>query len=193
MQPLAEVPAVVAALGDQVDLLVQVLADVGGPELAGLAVERHAPDVAQAIGPDLGTGVRPADERIVLRNGVVLAAFAVVDVDAENLAEQRPEILAVVVRVVAGAAVAVRDVEEPSGPKQIVPPSWFQNGFLKRRISSSEAGSAWFGSSLLTRNRETTFVSLPPSRVEDEELAVLLESGGTPGRGSLPRWFCRCR
>ena len=39
----------------------------------------------------------------------------------------------------------------------MVPPSWFQNGFSNRRISSSEAGSALFGSALLTRNRDTTF------------------------------------
>src|SRR5207248_1109250 len=45
VQPLAAVPAVVATLLDQVDLLVQVLPDVTGPEAPRLAVERHPPDV----------------------------------------------------------------------------------------------------------------------------------------------------
>ena len=89
VQALAPVPAVVAALLDEVDLLVQVLADVAGPELAGLAVERHPPDVAQAIGLDLRPRVLRADERVVLRDGVVLAVVLVIDVDAQDLAEQR--------------------------------------------------------------------------------------------------------
>ena len=47
MQSFAAAPAVVATLGDQVDLLPQVLADVGAPQHAGLAVEGHPPDVAE--------------------------------------------------------------------------------------------------------------------------------------------------
>src|SRR5262245_42811653 len=51
--PLLEVPAVVAALHDLVDLLGVRLADVAGPELPGRGVEAHLPGVAQAVGPDL--------------------------------------------------------------------------------------------------------------------------------------------
>src|SRR5271157_3679865 len=68
--------------------------------------------LADAISPDLGTGVGTANEGIVFGDRVVLAAFAVVNVDAQDLAEQGPEILAVLEGVVTGAAISVRDVEE---------------------------------------------------------------------------------
>src|SRR5438309_8979426 len=61
---LAPVPAIVASRREKVDLLIQVLAHVGGPEPAGLAVKRHAPDIPQSVGPDFRTRVRLADEGI---------------------------------------------------------------------------------------------------------------------------------
>src|SRR5208337_3720041 len=87
---------------DDVDFLPEVLADFTRPEPAGLPVEGQAPDVADAISPNLGTGVGTADEGIVFGDRVVLAAFAMVNVDAEDLAEQGPEILTVLVGVVTG-------------------------------------------------------------------------------------------
>src|SRR5262249_22260567 len=51
MQAFADAPAVVAPLFDDIDFFVQVLTYVRRPQLAGLAVERHAPDVAQAVRP----------------------------------------------------------------------------------------------------------------------------------------------
>src|SRR5262245_42601706 len=118
VQALAQPPAVVAAFLDEVDFLVEILADVGGPELAGLLVERHAPDVAQAVGPGFGQRTReltllgsPAGERIVGRNRVILAVVFLVDVDAENLAERLLQVLAVVERIIRGAAIAERNVE----------------------------------------------------------------------------------
>jgi hypothetical protein len=50
----------------------------------------------------------------------------VVDVDPEDLAKQGREILAILVRVVGGASVSVRDVEEAVRPEDDVSPSWFQ-------------------------------------------------------------------
>ena len=73
-------------------------------------------------------GRRPclADEGVVLGNGVVLALVLVVDVDAQHLAEERLQVLAVVERVVGRAAVAERDVEvavgaEAEGAAVVVP------------------------------------------------------------------------
>src|SRR5262245_43889177 len=61
VEALAQVPAVVAALDQDVDLLVQVLADLAGPQLPGLSIEGHPPDVAQSVAPDL----RPPAETVI--------------------------------------------------------------------------------------------------------------------------------
>ncbi len=60
VEALADAPAVVAAVGDDVDDLVLVLADVAGPERPALAVEAELPDVPQADAIDLG---RPVGEQ----------------------------------------------------------------------------------------------------------------------------------
>ena len=117
MPPLAEVPAVVATAGDDVDLLVRALAHVGRPEQARRPVERHPPHVPQAVGPDLSAGARHPHERIVGWNRVGQARVPAVDVDPQDGAEQRAEILGVAIRIVAGAAVAERDIEFAVGPE----------------------------------------------------------------------------
>ena len=63
-----DAPAVVAAVLDAVDHLPEVLADVAGPQLAGLAVEAELPDVAQADAIDLRS---PAGELALALRGVV--------------------------------------------------------------------------------------------------------------------------
>src|SRR6516162_7585355 len=75
MQPFAQLPAVVAALDNQVDLLIEILAHIRRPELASLLVESHAPDIAQAIRVNLRLHALPADERVIIWNGVFLAGF----------------------------------------------------------------------------------------------------------------------
>src|SRR5437016_1520984 len=55
VKSLARAPAVIAALNDQIHLLEFVLADVGGPKFARLAVETHPPNIAQAVSPNFGT------------------------------------------------------------------------------------------------------------------------------------------
>src|SRR5262249_15209589 len=65
-------PAVVAALLDLDDRLPQVLADLTDPQVPGLAVEAVPPRLAQAIRPHLGPRPLLGDERIVLRNAIVL-------------------------------------------------------------------------------------------------------------------------
>ncbi len=78
------------------------------PELAGLAIEREAPGVAQADRVDLGPPAAPG-VRVVPRNGVGLAP---IDVDSQDLAEQLVGILGAVLRIAARAAIAHADVEE---------------------------------------------------------------------------------
>ena len=107
VERLADIPAVVAATRDEVDLLPLILPDVRRPEVAGLAIETHAPDVAQAVRPNLPARVVLAsDKRVVRRDAVRQLAGAGIDIDAENLAQQVTQILCVVVRVVGLAAVA---------------------------------------------------------------------------------------
>src|SRR5437870_5148148 len=84
MQALPPVPAVVAAGPEQVDLLIEILTDVGGPELTGLPIERHPPDVAQAVGPYLRKCLVSAHEGIVLWNGVRLIRIAMVNVNPQH-------------------------------------------------------------------------------------------------------------
>src|SRR5438309_8534436 len=105
MKPFTAVPTIVAARGQEIDFLVEVLAHVGRPELAGRAVERHAPDIAEPIGPDFRPGVFDPDKRIVLGDGIVLSRLLVVDVEAEHFTEQRLQVLAVAEWIIGCAAV----------------------------------------------------------------------------------------
>ena len=112
VERLANVPAVVPALGDEVDLFPLVLPDICRPQLTGLAVDAHAPNVSQTVGPDfLARVVLAIGERIVGRDAVLQVAAAAVDVNAQDFAEQVVEVLRVVVRVVGFAAVAGTDIE----------------------------------------------------------------------------------
>src|SRR5215471_10029802 len=99
VQTFAAVPAVVAAAPDQIDFLVEVLPDVRRPQLTCLAVKRHPPDVAQTIRPNLGSGVGTANERIIWRDGVVLARVFAIHVDAMDFTEQAGQFLSVVKRI----------------------------------------------------------------------------------------------
>ncbi len=90
----ADVPAVITALGDDVDFFPHVLANVSGPQFSGFTVERHAPDVAQSEGIDLRSGVcrlpflvdydLVTNERIVFGNGIGLAARFTVHIDPQD-------------------------------------------------------------------------------------------------------------
>ena len=100
---------------DEVDLLALALADIAQEEIAGQPVERHAPRVAQAIGEDFGEHAGDTHEWIVGGNRVRRAA---VDVDAQELPEQRAQRLAAVERIVAAAAVAMCAVEIAVGTEQ---------------------------------------------------------------------------
>ena len=120
--PFAQAPAVVRPLRAEIDLLPQILSDVGDPQSAGAPIERHPPRVAQAVGPDLlahaGGARRLAavlghhgDEGIVIGDSVGRLLPFGVDVDPQHLAEEVLEVLPVAERIILLAAVAVGDVE----------------------------------------------------------------------------------
>ena len=60
MHAFADAPAVVAALGDEIHFLPQILAHVAHPKIAGLAVETVTPGIAQAVGEDFTCARRVA-------------------------------------------------------------------------------------------------------------------------------------
>ena len=110
LRPLHRGPAVVAALLDPVDRLPQLPADVADEQLAGLAVEAHPPGVAEAVGPHFRPGLLHADERVVLRDGVVLALVLVVHVDPQD-GGRRSEISCPVLSGSGGLGLAASPVE----------------------------------------------------------------------------------
>src|SRR5690606_15544619 len=114
----AQVEPAASAGGDEVDLLVRVLADVGDPEVACERVEGDAPRVAQAQRIDLvaagsagavGIGVVGRDAVVRARGQAAVgraAAAGAVDIDAQQLAQQAVRVLGVVVWIATAAAVA---------------------------------------------------------------------------------------
>jgi hypothetical protein len=112
--PPAVVLAARAAGGLEVDLLPRVLPDVTDEEIACEAVEAEAPRIAQAVRPDLGPGAGHPKEGVGGGNPV---GCRPVDVDAENLAKEAPQILGVVVDIARAAAVADANVQVTVGAK----------------------------------------------------------------------------
>ena len=153
----AQIPTVVTPGHDHVDLFPDVLADVAGPQRATITVERQPPDVANAIGIDLGSGVRTRPTSSCRPgDGVLLACVLVIDVDPQDFAQQRAEILAGLVLIVVGLPLSPRPTcKKPSGPKASVPPLWFQNGLGIRRSCSSLSGLAvaWSGPVAVNRDK----------------------------------------
>src|SRR5206468_1686933 len=90
------IPAIVLAARTgcllEVDLFPGVLPDVADKEVAGRAVEREAPWIAQAVRPDFGADVILTDEGIGLGNGV--RGDAGFHVNAQQLSQQLGRILA---------------------------------------------------------------------------------------------------
>src|SRR4051795_1913079 len=84
--PAHERPAVVAAGLGEVDLVAPARAELALPERARPGVDREALDVAVAVGPDLGLGVRAVHEGVVGRDRAVR-------VDPDHLTQMRREVL----------------------------------------------------------------------------------------------------
>src|SRR5438552_2475968 len=106
VQALHDVPAVVETArergrGHEVDLLEEVLPDVGDVEVAGGAAERVPPRVAPPLGEALGRGGQGRD------------------VDPQQLPQVGGVALPVAHPIPAAAAVAHADVEHAVGPEQV--------------------------------------------------------------------------
>src|SRR4030065_689475 len=67
---LHDIPAVVAAHANEIDLLHPILADVRQPECAAACIERKSPRIAQPERPNLRTIARLFDKRIVRRHAI---------------------------------------------------------------------------------------------------------------------------
>lgn len=119
--PVTITPAVVSAFDDDVDLLPEILTDVGTPELAGVGVKGKAPRIPKTEGVDLVPDGLLVEEGIVRGDGVGQGAETIVHVDAEDLAVQHPRVLSESERIVAEAAVSEGDVEVSLGAEGDVP------------------------------------------------------------------------
>lgn len=88
MVPLGNVPTVISAISNDVDLFPFVLTDVTDPEFTGDSVEGESPRVSEPVGVDFGTGIRRAIrrrcERVVTRDSVVFALSGVINVDSDD-------------------------------------------------------------------------------------------------------------
>ena len=117
---LQHVPAVVLSSGACcwliVDFFPLALSDVGDKEISSGPVEGASPGIAHAVCPNLVQRVRIAHERIVRWHCIVAIRVAgkvvAVNVHTQDLAQPGLEILSVLLRVPAAAAVAQRDVQE---------------------------------------------------------------------------------
>src|SRR5437660_1732052 len=88
-----------------IDFFPCILPHVGDVEIAGLAIEREPPGVAQAIRPHFRRGVPVFDERIGGGNPVRFAALRVIHVDPQQFSQQRGPVLAVIVWISRAAPV----------------------------------------------------------------------------------------
>jgi hypothetical protein len=79
---IALAPAVVATRTNDVDLLIEVLSHIYGPEASTLAVKTKAPDVAEAEGVDFTAPFLLTDKWIVFGNAVGASAAAVIHIQA---------------------------------------------------------------------------------------------------------------
>src|ERR1035441_5518241 len=122
MRAFADVPAVIAALHNQIHFLPQILADIADPERAGLAVKTVTPRVAQAVGVNFMTRARTVlmRKRIVLGNAVAQFVRAVavanpvtgVDVKTQHFCEQGGGALAAAERIATRATITEAEVKK---------------------------------------------------------------------------------
>src|SRR5579884_1102791 len=121
MSAFQHVPAVVltAAAGSRlkINLFPVALPDIGDKEVPGRAVKCAAPWIAQTVGPDLVQRIRVVYKRIIGWHRVVAVWIArkivAVNVHAQNFAQPSLQILTVLLRIAATAAVAECNVEIP--------------------------------------------------------------------------------
>ena len=114
-ESLTQAPSVIAPFLNDVDLFPKGLADVGRVEgVITLAVKGQSPGITNTVSPNLRAGFLAVGKRIVLGNAVSLGS---VDVDAQDFAQERVEVLSVaevgpLAIIVAISSVAHTDVEK---------------------------------------------------------------------------------
>jgi len=150
--PPAVVLAAEARRRLEVHLFASALADVGDEQITGLSVEAEAPRVAQAVGPDLRHGALRRAKRIRRRDRVRKRA---VDVQAQDLAEERAEVLGAIVGVAAAAAVAeaqeLKPVTTGSKPSVSCAPAGSAATTRAAKASSSASASRPVGAAMAIR------------------------------------------
>src|SRR5687767_10506719 len=92
--PLQQPPAEVhpAAGAGVVNFFVYLLSDIAAPQVARGAVKRAAPRVAQSVRPHLVLAEH-ADERVIARDRVTRSPRGIERIDAQDLAEERVDVL----------------------------------------------------------------------------------------------------
>ena len=121
VRTFTHVPAVIRTYLTDVDFFPHVLTDVGDVKVSGRPVEAVAPRIAQTICKDfVGSGL--VHERVVGRHGIVgiervgrkIVRHAT-HIEAQDLAEQRINILSTAKGVACGTAITEGGVEVPVG------------------------------------------------------------------------------
>src|SRR5215216_1694888 len=128
--PLHQIPAIVLSARTRrrlvVDFLVRRRPNVADPQVARDPIETKAPGVAQSKRPDLGARPRLVGVGVVGRDCVPEVVGHLVDVDAQDLAEQGPQILAIL-------AVPATPVTQPDVEISILRPKEEQTTVVVRR------------------------------------------------------------
>src|SRR5690606_7734919 len=94
------------------------LSDIRNIEIAGFAIERESPGIAETQRPDFPTSAICADKRIVVRYAICERIATCVDIDSQDLAQERAEVLTVPLRVSTAAPIAQPDVEIAIRPEE---------------------------------------------------------------------------
>src|ERR1051325_3693113 len=76
-------PAVIATAVHAVDHLPELPTNVRHPQCTGLAIDAHAPRVAQSVGPYLRSGVLLSDKWIIGGHTVGLLSLRMIHINAE--------------------------------------------------------------------------------------------------------------
>src|SRR5690606_27009342 len=87
MTSLVHRPTHVAALRNNVDLLPEILTDIGRDQ-ATVGSETEAPRVTQTVRPYFGPGAALSNEGIVFGDAILASVTPRVDVNAEHRAQQ---------------------------------------------------------------------------------------------------------
>src|SRR5215813_918473 len=96
MAALKHAPTEIVCAMHQVRGLPKVLPVVADPDVAGLAIDVHAPWIAEAVSPNLRPGTGQVHEWVIRRHGVGLSGRGMIDIDADQSRQQVADILAAV-------------------------------------------------------------------------------------------------